>query len=103
MLTKTHSIAEPLIIDEVPDLLNIITGKLPTNSPHKETQSDKQILETLAKRTSNEPKKVTSNHREPTEDLEASKYTSHLLTKSYAQAANNAPKNSSTPNGPPAF
>ena len=37
MLTKTHSIVESLIIDKVSDLLNIITGKLPTNSLHKET------------------------------------------------------------------
>jgi len=51
MLTKTPSITEPLIIDEVSDLLNIITGKPPTNSPYKGTQSDKQILETLAKLT----------------------------------------------------
>jgi len=111
MLTKTHSIAEPPIIDEVSDLLNIITGKLPTNSPHKEIQSDKQILETLAKLTErvdklseqvNKPKKVISNHKEPTEDLEARKYTPYLLTKSYAQAVNNAPKNLFTLNGPPA-
>jgi len=108
MLTKTPSITEPLIIDEVSDLLNIITRKpIP---PYKGTQSDKQILETLAKLTEkvdklskqvNEPKKVTSNHREPTEGLEASKHTPHLLTKSYAQAANNAPKNLSMSNGPP--
>jgi len=51
MLTKTSSIAELFIIDEVFDLLNIITEKLPINSSHKETQSDKQILETLAKLT----------------------------------------------------
>jgi len=108
MLTKTPSITEPLIIDEVSDLLNIITGK-PT-PPYQGTQSDKQILETLAKLTEkvdklskqvNEPKKVTSNHREPTEGLEASKHAPHLLTKSYAQAANNAPKNLSMSNGPP--
>ena len=37
MLTKTHSIVESLIIDKVSDLLNIITGKLPTNSLYKET------------------------------------------------------------------
>ena len=37
MLTKTHSIVESLIIDKVSDLLNIITGKLPANSLHKET------------------------------------------------------------------
>jgi len=109
MLTKTSSITESLIIDEVSELLNIITGILPTNFPHKGAQSDKQILETLTKLTEkvdklseqvNKPKKVTSNHREPTEGLEARKYVSHLLTKSYAQVANTAPKNLFTSNRP---
>jgi len=44
MLTKTSSITEPLITDEVSKLLNIITGVPPTNFPHKGAQSDKQIL-----------------------------------------------------------
>ena len=110
ILTKTSSITEPLITDEVLELLNIITGVPPTNFPHKGAQSDKQILETLTKLTKkvdklseqvNKPKKVTSNHREPTEGLEASKHVPHLLTKSYAQAANTAPKNSPTSNRPP--
>jgi len=35
MLTKTSSITESLIIDEVSELLNIITGILPINFPHK--------------------------------------------------------------------
>ena len=100
MLTKTSSITESLIIDEVSELLNIITGILPINFPHKGAQSDKQILETLTKLTEkvNKPKKVTSNHREPTEGLEASKHVPHLLTKSYAQVANTAPKNLFTSN-----
>jgi len=110
MLTKIPSITESLIIDEVSELLNIITGKPPTNFLHKGAQSDKQILETLVKLTEklnklskqvNKPKKVTSNHREPTEGLEASKHILHLLTKSYAQAANTVPKNLSTSNRPP--
>jgi len=100
MLTKTPSITESLIIDEVSELLNIITGIPPTNFPHKRAQSDKQILETLTKLTEkvdklseqvNKPKKVTSNHSEPTKGLEASKHVPQLLTKSYAQAANTAP------------
>jgi len=110
ILTKTSSITESLIIDEVSELLNIITGVPPTNFPHKEAQSDKQILETLTKLTKkvdklskqvNEPKKVTSNHREPTEGLEASKHVPHLLTKSYTQAANTVPKYLPTSNRPP--
>jgi len=110
MLTKTSSITEPLITDEVSELLNIITGVPPTNFPHKGAQSDKQILETLTKLTEkvdklseqvNEPKKVTSNHGEPTEGLEASKHVPHLLTKSYAQAANTVPKNLPTSDRPP--
>jgi len=44
MLIKTYSIVEPLIIDEVSDLLNIITGKLPTNFPHKETITNGHLL-----------------------------------------------------------
>jgi len=109
MLTKTSSITEPLIIDKVSELLNIITGVPPTNFPHKGAQSDKQILETLTKLTEkvdklneqvNEPKKVTSNHGEPTEGLEARKHVPHLLTKSYAQAANTASKNLPTSNRP---
>ena len=51
ILTKTSSITESLIIDEVSELLNIIIGALPTNFPHKGAQSDKQILETLTKLT----------------------------------------------------
>jgi len=110
ILTKTSSITESLIIDEVSELLNIITGVPPTNFPQKEAQSDKQILETLTKLTKkvdklskqvNEPKKVTSNHRELTEGLEASKHVPHLLTKSYTQAANTVPKYLPTSNRPP--
>ena len=51
MLTKIPSIAESLIIDKVSELPNIIIGQPPTNFPHKGAQSDKQILETLAKLT----------------------------------------------------
>jgi len=110
MLTKTPSITESLIIDEVSELLNIIIGIPPTNFPHKGAQSDKQILETLTKLTEkvdklskqvNKPKKVTSNHKEPTKGLEASKHVFQLLTKSYAQAANTAPKNLPMSNSPP--
>ena len=81
MLTKSSSITESHIINEVLELLSVITGKPPASTFHNRTQPDKQILEILAKLTKkvdklseqvNEPRKRSSRITEPKEGLKAS-------------------------------
>ena len=81
MLTKSSSITESHIINEVLELLSVITGKPPASTFHNRTQPDKQILEILAKLTKkvdklseqvNEPRKRSTRITEPKEGLKAS-------------------------------